>query len=463
MSDMTPEQEHKSGEAEGQRSITVDPHLPSPSAPGYPVDARRNILAFSTDLATAMAGLSFVPATIVLVGLASRFTENKALLGIVAMIGSVSWFLPQIVSARIVHGKKHQKPYMVIPLVLGRNAYLFMAIWLFVTQARDPFLTLWVLIACIAILFGTDSLASVAWFDILSRVLSPRARGRSLATGSFIGLIAGIGSGLIVERVLSPGGLPFPTNYAVIFLCAWACFQASSTAIVCIKETPMSDHEHAQTADSNFIKNLLYAVRTDKIMQRLIMARVFTGIETMAAAFYVVFIRERMGLDDSILGVFSVASVIGGIAGTVLFGWLGDRRGARGVIQFSVAIQVIAPTLAFAIAAVPLITNAAPQIAIIFFIVVIAINGAVGQAGLLGFQGYPLDIAPERHRAMYVGVLNSVSGVVSLTPVLGGILLDVLTHSASVDTAYSIVFGIAVICVFAGLVISFGLPRPQRT
>jgi MFS family permease len=451
MSDMTPAQHPSQAAA----VITEDP------ATHFPVDARRNILAFSTDLATAMAGLSFVPATIVLVGLASRFTENKALLGIVAMIGSVSWFLPQIVSARIVHGKKHQKPYMVIPLILGRNSYLFMAIWLFVTQARDSLLTLWILIACIAILFITDSLASVAWFDILSRVLSPRARGRSLATGSFVGLIAGIGSGLIVERLLSPGGLSFPTNYAVIFLCAWVCFQSSSIAIMCIRETPMSDHEHAQTADSNFIKNLLVAVRTDRIMQRLIMARVFTGIETMAAAFYVVFIRERMGVNDSILGIFSIASVVGGILGTMVFGWLGDRRGSRRVIQFSVALQVIAPTLAFAVAAIPVITDAAPEIAVGCFIVVIGINGAVGQAGLLGFQGYPLDIAPERHRAMYVGVLNSVSGVVSLTPLLGGILLEWLTRSISSETAYSIVFGIAALCVFVGLIVSFGLPKPH--
>ena len=225
----------------------------------------------------------------------------------------------------------------------------------------------------------------------------------------------------------------------------------------------MSEQEHAHTAESNFVNNLLTVVRTDRLMQRLILARVFTGIETMAAAFYVVFIRERLGLGDAILGVFSIASVAGGILGTAFFGWLADRRGSRSVIHFSVALQVIAPVLALTVAAFPAIPTEAPWLATAFFIVVIAINGAVGQAGLLGFQGYPLDVAPERYRAMYVGVLNSVSGVVSLTPLLGGLLLEALTKSASSATAYSVVFVIAAVCVVAGMFISFGLPKPVRS
>jgi MFS family permease len=408
------------------------------------LDTRRNFLAFGGDMLTFMTGLSFIPATIVMVGMASRLTNDKALLGVVAMTGSVAWFLPQIVAARIVHGKQRQKKYLVGASAIGRQMYLLMALWLYLTRAESPLLTVFVLIGCVAIFHVADSLAGLAWFDMLSRALSPRTRGRSVAIGNLIGLIGGIGAGLIVERVLSPTGLPFPINYAVLFFCAWVCFMASFVFILFIKETPMSVHEHSQTTDTHFLANLAEAVRTDKVFQRLILARVFTGIETMAAAFYVVFIRERLGLPDSI------------------FGWLGDRVGSRGVIRSSVALQVIAPTLALAVAAVPVITGATPDIAIAFFVVIIAINGAVMQAGMLGFQSYPLDVAPERHRAMYIGVLNSVGGVVSLTPLLGGLMLDAITAGASSQVAYSIVFGIAVISVVAGLLTTFGLPKPVR-
>jgi hypothetical protein len=56
-----------------------------------------------------------------------------------------------------------------------------------------------------------------------------------------------------------------------------------------------------------------------------------------------------------------------------------------------------------------------------------------------------------------------VGGIVSLTPLLGGLILDGLTASASSQLAYSVVFGIAVVCVAAGVFISFRLPRPSRS
>jgi MFS family permease len=433
--------------------------LPQPT---FELNSRRNFFAFSLDMLSFATGIAFIPATIVLVGLASHMTSDKTLLGVVAMTGSVAWFLPQIVAARIVHGKRRQKGYLVGASLIGRQAYLVMAIWLLVTQAKSPLLTVWVLIACIAVFHISDSLAGVAWFDMLSRALSPRVRARSVTIGNLIGLVGGIGSGFIVERVLSPAGLPYPTNYAVILLCAWVCFIISFVAIVFIQETPMSDTEHSQVAESHFIQDLREALRTDKSFQRLIIARLFTGIEAIATAFYVIFLRERLQVDDSTLGILTIASVVGGIIGIVFFGWLSNRFGSRGVIWLSVALQVMSPTLALAVAALPFITQDNPTLGLYFFIAAFAIDNAVGQAGLLGFQGYPLDAAPERHRAMYIGVLNSVGGVVSLTPVLGGLMLNFLSGVTTSMTAYSVVFGIATVSVLVGLIVSLSLPKPAR-
>jgi MFS family permease len=430
--------------------------------PEIEYNSRRNFLAFATDILSFMTGLSFIPATIVLVGMAQRLTSDKALLGVIAMTGSVMWFLPQIVAARLVHGKRRQKPYLIISSLIGRQTYLLMALWLLFTRAEQPLLTVLLLIVCIGIFHACDSLAGVAWFDMMSRALSPRMRGRSIAIGSFVGLAAGLGSAFIVERILSPGGLSFPTSYAVIFICAWVCFMVSWVAVVCIKETPMSEDARSQLAESHFVADLLGVLRHDGTIRLLMLARVLTGMETMAAAFYVVFIRERLGLPDASLGVFAFASVAGGLIGLAVFGLMGDRFGSLRVIRVSVAVQVLGPLLALAVAAVPAIPAGSPDVALALLVVVIAINGAIGQAGMLGFQVYPLDAAPERHRAMYIGVLNSVGGVVSLTPALGGLLIDWLSASSSSVTAYVLLFAIATACVAAGLLVSFKLPKPVQ-
>lgn len=71
-----------------------------------------------------------------LVGLASQLTEDKTLIGVVGMTWSVTWFLPQLVAAHLVRGKRWQKPYLIIPSLIGRNGLLLMALWLLITQAQ---------------------------------------------------------------------------------------------------------------------------------------------------------------------------------------------------------------------------------------------------------------------------------------------------------------------------------------
>jgi len=170
--------------------------------PPVPIDSRRNVFAFTGDIVAFMVGTYFIPATTVLVGLASQLTDDKTLIGVVGMTWSVTWFLPQLVAARIVRGKRWQKPYLMIPSLIGRNALLLIALWLLATQAQAPVLTIWVLVGCLTVFNVCDALAGVAWFDMMSRTLSPRMRARSVSIGQFIGGILGIGVGLIVELSL---------------------------------------------------------------------------------------------------------------------------------------------------------------------------------------------------------------------------------------------------------------------
>src|SRR4029453_19006746 len=92
-------------ELEPQAQAEVEQSKTEPLNAESQLNTRRNFAAFGTDILAFMTGMMFIPANIVLVGMASRLTDDKALLGVVAMAGAVAWFLPQIVAARIVHGK----------------------------------------------------------------------------------------------------------------------------------------------------------------------------------------------------------------------------------------------------------------------------------------------------------------------------------------------------------------------
>jgi Na+/melibiose symporter-like transporter len=375
------------------------------------------------------------------------------------MVWAVSWFLPQLIAARMVRGKHKQKPYLMIPSLIGRNLFLVIALWLFITQAVDPLLTVWVLILSIAVFNVMDALAGVAWFDMMSRTLSGRMRARVVSIGQFAGGILGIGAALVVQQLLAPGGPAFPNNFAIIFFCTWVCMMVSLAIIAFLKETPMAEAEQQHAASTNFIASLKASLREDKTLRRVLAVRALTGIEVMAASFYLVFAREQLGVADSSIGTFNIAIIVGGLAGVALFGWLAERFTALSVIRASAIMQLLSPAIAllFVIAGVTL--GVTPEAAMIGFFIVFLMRGAIEHSLVLGAIGYLMDSAPQRHRAMYVGAINTLSGVVALSPVIGGMMIDAFTARGLPNVAYALVFGLAMMSVAAGIWFSLKLPH----
>ena len=441
---------------------TTPAATPTPTdPPPARLDTPRNIFAYIGDTMAFLAGLSFIPATTVLVGLASTLTTDKALIGVVAMSWSVASLIPQLVGARLVHGTRRQKPYLVVSSLIGRQTPLLFALWLLASDAQPALLTLGLLIATLVIFNLFDAITGIAWFDMLGRNLSPARRGRTIGIAQLAGSVLGIGAGFIVERLLSPDGLPYPRNYAVVFLCAWLGFFISLCFLFLYDENPMSEQTINESREGSFLGHVREALRADPVFQRLLLARALVGLETMAAAFYVVYIRERLQLPAASIGVFSVAFIVGGILGVVLFGALAARAGSRWVVRAAALLQASAPILAFAVAVAPGL-DTSPALAYAAFAVILAINGATLRSYILGFAGYAIDQAPDRRRAIHVGVLNTLGGIVALSPVLAGAFLDATSRSGDGLGGYPIMFGAVALCAALGALLSFKLPRPTR-
>jgi MFS family permease len=429
-----------------------------------PLDLLRNKLAFGGDSMLWGIGVYFIPLTTVITALAAELTTDKALIGLISLAWYVAYLLPQLFAARLVHGKRRTKPYAVIPSIIGRPVILLFALWLFFTRAQQPTLTVWLLIGMIATLMVFDALATQAWFDMIGRALAPRARARVFTVSQLLAAIGGIGAGLIVARVLASDQLPFPTNYAVLFALAWLFITLSLVAMLLIKERVSEGAHAAEAQRSNFNARLRIAWRSDPAFRRMLLARLFTGVENMAAAFYVVFAIERLGLPEASIGVFTIAYVIGGLLGIILFGWLADRFDSRRVISAACTLQFIAPLITFILAVLttnPQISNSQtlPYVALT---VVLALNGAVNRSMQVGFFSYAQDSAPEVDRPIYVGAVSTIAGTASLLPLLGGVLIDSLTRAGFGAAAYTVLFGLAAVGVGFGAWLSYGLPKPRR-
>jgi len=430
--------------------------------PNPPLDLLRNQLAFGSDSALFGIGIYFMPLTTVVTSLAAKLTDDKALIGAVSLVWYVSYLLPQLFAARVIHGKRRLKPFSVWPSVLGRPIILLFALWLYFTGAASPLLTVWVLLGCIVVFLGFDAFTSIAWFDMMGRAFSPSGRARILTVTQLIAGIGGIGAGFIVERVLGSSQFPFPLNYAFLLFCAWVFYELSLVGMLFIRERVSTQPENTQAAESHFWQKLRAAWQSDPVFRRLLLARLLTGVENMAAAFYVVFAKEILGLPDSAIGVFTIAYVIGGLLGTAIFGWLSARFGPRRVVTMACGLQLTAPVLALIVSFVAIPGTALVMLGYAAFVVVMALAGAVNRSTQVGFFSYAQDSAPELDRPMYVGAVSSIAGTAALMPVLGGLLIDGLTGAGFGAGAYSALFGLASMFVAVGAFVSLKLPVPRR-
>ncbi len=202
----------------------------------------------------------------------------------------------------------------------------------------------------IAVLMVFDAFTTQAWFDMMGWALSPRVRARVITINSLLGSTGGLGAGLVVAQVLASPRLPFPTNYAVLFFLAWLFITFSLVSMLFIRERVSDSTPTMQAHPSNFNATLRAAWQNDPAFRRLLLSRLLTGVENMAAAFYIVFARERIGLPESAIGVFTIAYVVGGFGGIALFGTLSERFGPRRTINAAAALQFLAPLIAFVIA-----------------------------------------------------------------------------------------------------------------
>jgi MFS family permease len=80
--------------------------------------------------------------------------------------------------------------------------------------------------------------------------------------------------------------------------------------------------------------------------------------------------------------------------------------------------------------------------------------GIVEGSVVLGFLNFVLEIAPPGQRPTYMGLTNTVAGLLILVPLVGGFLLE--------RTSYPVVFALAVLGTLAGAITALRLPNPRR-
>lgn len=402
---------------------------------------RRNEFAFAGDIIAFSLAVTFASMTTVLPDFVARLTPSQVSIGLLSTVSQGVWLVPQLVFANMLTNKRYKKPYVLLGGIIGRPLYLLYAIALWLGLAQHPTLALLLLFGVQFVFYGSDALAAVAWLDMLGKTIPEKRRGRLIGHAQLLSGMLAIGAGSIIAALLSADGPAFPYNYAWILVIADALLMLSWVACSLIVE-PDEPVQTQRTPWRDYARDLIHTLRQDRAFARLVVVRLLAGFDGLALGFYILFATRELGLPPASVGLFTTVQMLGRILASLGLGRLSERAGSYRVIQVTTAITMTAPLAGLALLLTDLPSNTAIAVGCGWIFVTI---GVTSSAIMLGFFNAVLELAPAEQRPTYIGLFNTLSGLLLVLPAFGGWILRY--------TSYGVLFTLSAVV----LVIAHGL------
>jgi MFS family permease len=429
---------------EPQTAAAEEPAAPIALAPA---DIRHNYRLGVINGVLFALGDSFSSAGLVLALLVRELGGSLALVGLLPALQIGGFLLPQL----LVGGRLQAMPYK-LPLyrraAFARlSAFSAMLLAIFAASVLPPNTSLWLIILFYCIFNFGGGTSTLAFQDVVAKVIPPRRRGSFFGTRQlFGGLLAFAIVGPLVRWLLGDASpLPFPFNYCVLGVLALVCFIIGLGAFAIVKEPPQTQLGPRMRVIEG-LRRAPAIMRANANYRWFIISRMLTRVGQIAEPFYIIYATEALGLPPGVAGVYLAVRAISGALSNLLWSRVSERQGTRRLILLTGVLIVLAPALALA---GPALSGALGlgsiglliAMGLVFLVAGVATDGA----GIAG-NTYLLEIVPESERPTYIGLANTTLGVVTFLPVLGGWLV--------MHIGYGGTFGIGVVFALLGLAAS---------
>ena len=358
-------------------------------------------------------GLSFIAPSTILPLFVSKLTDSTLAVGLVAVISSGAWYLPQMFAAHWIERLPRMMP------VISRAGFFLerLPVWLLVVAALMA--GSWPA-AALAFFFAVyvwrglgSGVVAPAWQDMLARCFPVRRRGRFLGTASFLGAAAAAAGAALSAWLLER--LPFSLNFAAIFGVAAVATTVSWFFLSQTRE-PAQPPSRRPAERERLLARLPRVLRSDPNFRRFLTARWLLALGGMGSGFLTVAAIDRWQVPDATVGVFTAALWLGQALGYMCFGLLTDRFGNKLSLELGAAALAAAFLLAW-------LAPAAEWYYAVFALVGINLS-ALLSSGLLVTMEFS---APEQ-RPTYVGIANSSVGLVNMAAPLVGAWLATIGY-----------------------------------
>ncbi|GGM98789.1 MFS transporter [Thermus composti] len=271
-----------------------------------------------------------------------------------------------------------------------------------------------------------NGISNLPFWEVLAKAIPREKRSGLFSARNLIGGFLAFLAGLLTREILALD-LPFPLPYALVFALGTLAFGIGWYLFGLIDEP--EDPPSSQRPD-------LLAPLKDPGFRRYLGVRAFLALGGMAEPFFAAYAVQKLGQKEE-LGLYLAFYALSFTLCNLLWAQLAQKSSKR----------VLLPGMALALLALLL----APLLPPGTFGVVFFLQGAYLSAFGLATSTYLLNLAPEEKRSAYIGLGNTLAGVMGFAPVLGGVVLDRLGFSA--------LFLLAALAYALGLLLGRRLPQ----
>jgi MFS family permease len=208
---------------------------------------------------------------------------------------------------------------------------------------------------------------------------------------------------------------------------------------------------------ASHLKSGVALLKTDVDYRRFYVVRVCWQFTAMAFPFYVSFAYDELGMPVSVVGLFLAIWVGSGVFSNYFWGRMLDGVGNKIVLFVTAVMSVLPPLIILALQTRPAGEGALSggwavtlALSATFFI-----NGMARSGRIISHMTYPLEIAPEADRPLYVGFLNSATFPFMLSPLLGGLIIEVFDMRT--------LFTVCLVSAVVNAALSLTLREPRKT
>ncbi len=369
-------------------------------------------------------GASFIASRTILPLYISHFTDSKLAIGLLSMLASGGWLLPQLFTANWVQRLPRKKVGVVhVGLFTERLPVILMApaAWL---STRSPTLALVLFFVLFAWHVMGAGAVAVSWQDMLAKIIPLDRRGKFFGITNFGGTATGVLGAVVATWLLDR--YAFPYGYVLCFAAAAALIFTSWIFLSLIRE-PAQVSQEPIISQREYWRRLPAILRTDLNFRRYLLSQVVMNVGGMAVGFLTVYAVQRWQLPDGQAGSFTASMLIGQALSNLLFGVLADRKGHKLVLELSTLLGALAVGLA----------SLVPSPA--WFHVVFALTGAAMAGFMLSRIMIVFEFSNPNVRPTYIGLNNTVSGAVAaVAPMIGGWLAGAVGYRALFAVAFLI-------------------------